>query len=72
MRYRVREALLAVRSEPHLQPEFITIEPGSVILMKGREELSGFVEISHLGQNVKVYMRDLEKRSDRVECQTGG
>ena len=55
-----------------MKPVFTTIEPGSVITVKGKEEeQSGFVDVLHAGQIVKVYMRDIEKRADRVEGQTG-
>jgi hypothetical protein len=71
MRFRVREPLLAVQNESGVSPRFMTIEPGSVITIKGKEEQSGFVDVSYRGQIVQVYMRDLEKRADRVRGQTG-
>jgi hypothetical protein len=48
----------------------MTIDPGSVITIKGKEEQSGFVDVSYRGQIVKVYMRDIEKRAHRVKGQT--
>ena len=71
MKFRVREPLLALWSEPQKKPAFMTIEPGSVITVKGEEEQSGFVDVSYAGRIVKAYMRDIEKRADRVECQAG-
>ena len=71
MRYRVREALLAIASQAQVKPVYITIEPGSVITVQGIEEQSGFVDVSYRGEIVKVFLRDLEKRTDRVKGQTG-
>lgn len=70
MRYRVREPLLAVRNEPGVKTVFMTIEPGSLITVKGTEQQSGFVEVSYSDEIVVVFMRDIEKRADRVEGQT--
>ena len=58
MKYRVREALLAIASQAQMKPGYITIEPGSVIAVKGIEEQSGFVDVSYRGQIVKVFLRD--------------
>ena len=53
-----------------MNPLFITIDPGSVITIKGKEEQSGFVDVSYCGRIVKVAMRDIERRADRVKGQT--
>ena len=71
MKYRVREALLAIASQAQVRPVYITIEPGSVITVKGIEEESGFVDVFYRGEMVKVFLRDLEKRTDRVKGQNG-
>lgn len=41
-----------------MKPGYITIEPCSVITVKGIEEQSGFVDVSYRGQIVKVFLRD--------------
>jgi len=71
LRYRVREPLLAVYNEPGMETVFVTIEPGSVITVRDKEHESGFVDVSYRGQIVQVFMRDVERRADRVESQTG-
>jgi hypothetical protein len=48
----------------------MTIEPGSVISVD-KERQSGFVDVYYGDQIVKVFVRDLEKRVDRVEGQSG-
>jgi len=70
LRYRVREPLLAVYNEAGRKTVFVTIEPGSVITMEDKAHESGFVDVSYRGQNLQVFMRDVEKRADRVEGQT--
>jgi hypothetical protein len=71
VKYRVREPLLAVIYEPGIKTAFMTIEPGSIIVVKSGEDQSGFADVSYNDQIVKVFVRDIEKRADRVEGQTG-
>jgi hypothetical protein len=67
MKYRVLEPLLAIRREPGVAAVLLTIDPGSVITLNGEVERTGFVDVLFDGQIVKVYMRDIEERADRVE-----
>jgi hypothetical protein len=71
LKYRVHEPLLAVLGEPGMPGAFMTIEPGSVITVKGDVKQSGFVEVGYGSQIVKAFMRDIEKRADRVEGHAG-
>ena len=71
LRYRVRQPLLAVYKKTGVETVFITIKPDSVITVQGIEQRSGFVDVSYIGQIVKVFVRDIEIRADRVEGQTG-
>jgi hypothetical protein len=54
-----------------METVFVTIEPGSLITVNDKEQESGFVDVSYRGQTVQVFMRDVEKRADRVDGQTG-
>jgi CheY-like chemotaxis protein len=64
VRYRVRQPILAMRSEVGMANMFMTIESGSVITVKGDpEQESGLVKVLYEGQIVKVYMRDIEIRA---------
>jgi hypothetical protein len=54
-----------------METVFVTIEPGSVITVNDKEHESGFVDVSYRGRIVQVFMRDVEKRADRVDGQTG-
>jgi len=49
----------------------LTIAPGSLITLEGQVEETGFMDVLYGGQNVKVYMRDIEKSADRVEGHAG-
>jgi hypothetical protein len=69
LRYRVREPLLAVYNKTGVETVFMTIAPGSVITVQGIEQQSGFVDVAYIGQSVKVFLRDIEIRADRVEAQ---
>lgn len=71
LKYRVREPLLAILGDPGMVGKFITIEPGSVITVKGTGQHFGFVDVRFGDLPVKVFMRDIEKRADRVEGQAG-
>ena len=71
MRYRVLKPLLAIRHEPGVAAVLLTIAPGSVITVRDEVERTGFVDVFYDGQVVKVYMRDVEERAERVEGQAG-
>jgi hypothetical protein len=49
---------------------FFTIEPGSVITVKGDVQPSGFVDVLSEGQIVSVFMRDISLRGDRIKQHT--
>jgi hypothetical protein len=70
LKYRVRDPLVAVLGDPGMPGKFVTIEPGSVITVKGDAQHFGFVEVRYGVQFVKVFMRDIEKRAERVAGQT--
>ena len=53
---------------PPFRP-FATIEPGSIITVKRNAGAYGFVEVDYGAQVVLVFMRDIEKRADRVRGQ---
>jgi len=67
MKYYVREPLSAVFKEPTNSIAFLTIDSGSVITVKGDEGAFGFVEANYGGDDVLVFMRDLELRADHVK-----
>jgi chemotaxis family two-component system response regulator Rcp1 len=69
--YRVREPLLAIRNDLGMPPQFLTIERGHVITVKGEVEETGFVDVSYEGQIVKSFMPDIENGAERVEGQAG-
>jgi len=71
MKYHVRESLSAVLKEPAGSIAFMTIDAGSIITVKGDVQEFGFVEANYGGEEVLVFMRDLEVRADRVEGQAG-
>lgn len=65
--YHVRETLSAVLKEPAGSIAFMTIDAGSVITVKGDVGAYGFVEANYAGEDVLVFMRDLELRADRAQ-----
>jgi hypothetical protein len=67
MKYHVRETLSAVFKEPVSPIAFLTIDSGAVITVKGDVGLYGFVEANYGGDDILVFMRDLERRADRVK-----
>jgi len=67
MKYYVREALSAVFKKPVDPIAFLTIDSGSVITVKGALGPYGFVEANYGGDDILVFMRDLELRADRVQ-----
>ena len=66
MKYQVREPLSAVLKEPVGSVAFLSIEPGSIVNVKGDVGAFGFVEVVYEGKSVLVFMRDIELRADRV------
>jgi hypothetical protein len=67
MKYYVREALSAVFKRPADSIAFLTIDSGAVITVKGDVGAYGFVEANYGGDDILVFMRDLELRADRVK-----
>ena len=67
MKYHVREPLLAVFKERVSSIAFLTIDSGAVITVKGDEQAYGFVEANYGGDDILVFMRDLELQADRVK-----
>jgi hypothetical protein len=45
----------------------MTIDAGSVITVKGDVGTFGFVEVNYGGEEVLVFVRDIELRADRVK-----
>jgi hypothetical protein len=66
MKYYIKESLPAVLKEPAGSIAFMTIDSGSVITVKNDVSVFGFAEANYGGDNVQVFMRDLELRADRV------
>jgi hypothetical protein len=71
LKYCVHEPLLAILRKPGMPAEIMTIQPGSVITLKGDVNQFGFVDVHCGDQMVKVFMLDIEKKADRVEGQAG-
>ena len=69
MKYHVRETLSAVLKEPAGSIAFMTIDAGSVLTVKGDVGPYGFVVTKYGGDEVLVFMRDVELRADRVKGQ---
>jgi len=67
MKYYVREPLPAVFKQHLDSIAFLTIDAGSVITVKGDIGAYGFVEANYGGDDILVFMRDLELRADRVK-----
>jgi hypothetical protein len=49
-----------------MEPVLMTIEPGSLITVIGKEQQFGVVVVSYGGQIVTAYTRVIEKRADRL------
>ena len=71
MKYHVRESLLAVLKAPAGSIAFMTIDAGSIITVNDDIGAYGFVEANYGGDEVLVFMRDVELRADRVKGQAG-
>ena len=71
MKYHLREPIPAVFKEPVGSIAFLTIDSGAVITVKGDEQAYGFVEVDYAGDDVLVFMPDLELRADRVKGEAG-
>ncbi len=67
MKYYVREPLSAVLKEPAGSIAFMTIDACSVITVKGDVGAFGFVEVNYGGDDILVFMRDIELKADRVQ-----
>jgi len=67
MKYRVREAFIAVCDNAPNPFTFVTLPPGEMITLVGTVQQSGLVDVRYDGQVVAVFMRDVENRTDLVD-----
>lgn len=67
MKYYIKESLPAVLKEPAGSIAFMTIDSGSVITVKNDVSAFGFAEANYGGDEVLVFMRDIELKADRVQ-----
>jgi hypothetical protein len=65
MKYRVRTAFLAVHKQNGGKSEFVTLEPGQMFTVRGREP-SGFLKVMYRGRMVAVFERDIQERAVRI------
>jgi hypothetical protein len=64
MTYRAIEPFIAlVYNQPR---QFLTINPGSLITIKGEMHRSGLVSVLHEGQIVAAFRKDLETKAEVV------
>ena len=68
MKYYIKESLPAVLKKPAGSIAFMTIDSGSVITVKDDVSVFGFAEANYGGDNVQVFMQDLELRARRVKA----
>ena len=66
MKYYIKESLPAVLKEPAGSIAFMTIDAGSVITVRNDVGVFGFAEANYAGDDVLVFMPDLELRADQV------
>jgi hypothetical protein len=68
MKYRVREAFIAVRNEPPNPFTFVTLPPGTTIAVVGTVRESGLVDVAYDGGGiVTVFTRDVDHRTELIE-----
>ena len=68
LQYVVHEPFLAVRDEPPHQFTFVTLEPGTTVLVRGEPHRSGLVDVEYDGRIVAAFMRDILAHCERVEA----
>jgi hypothetical protein len=64
--YRVKSKIQAVKRDGTGVEEFVTIYPGTTVLVTGQERQSGMVDILADGEFVSVLKRELEEHGDRT------
>ena len=64
--YRVKSQIQAVKRDGTGVEEFVTIYPGTTVLVTGQERQSGLVDILADGEFVSVLKRELEEHGDQT------
>jgi hypothetical protein len=64
--YRVKSRMQAVKRDGTGVEEFVTIYPGTTVLVTGQERQSGMVDILADGEFVSVLKRELEEHGDQT------
>ena len=64
--YRVKSNIQAVKRDGTGVEEFVTIYPGTTVLVTGQERQSGMVDILADGEFVSVLKRELEEHGDQT------
>lgn len=64
--YRVRSKMQAVKRDRTGVEEFVTIYPGTTVLVTGQERQSGMVDILADGEFVSVLKRELDEHGDQT------
>jgi hypothetical protein len=70
MTYRALEPFIAVVYSQPRPFKFVTINPGSVITVKGEVHRSGLVSVLYGGQMVAAFRKDIETKAEIVESAT--
>jgi hypothetical protein len=65
MKYRVKEAFIAVRQTADGKSQFVTMEVGNIFTIRG-EERAGLVKVLYRGQIVAVFLKDIEHRAVKI------
>jgi hypothetical protein len=66
-RYKLREAVTAVRSESETGVRIVTLPPDTLLELAGAEHPSGLVNIRWNGQTVAVFNQDLKSRAKQLD-----
>jgi hypothetical protein len=64
--FRLREAIVAVRSSSEENQTTITVPHGAVLKILGEPRKSGLVEVLWNGRRIAVYLQDIKSRGELV------
>jgi hypothetical protein len=70
--FKLREAIVAVRTPSSESLTIFTVPRGAVIKVMGEPQKSGLVEAIWDGRRIAVFIQDIESRGESVEVASTG
>jgi hypothetical protein len=66
--FRLRDGVAALRYVADGSPEYIRLQPGTVVTVAGESRSSGLIDVMYQGSRFAVFAEDLTARAEAAEA----